>query len=207
MSTTSYNNNDNNINNNNDNNDNKTIFFPKIDHNWELDEFSHSLKPQSKWSHKKIGLLISKINKFNINSNNIHNNKYNNSNNKLSLNKLINLLNNVFGFNNFNIEILNIKILNNIIKNISDDSNDNNNNLKLYSVIIEIEIKLKLIDNTMIINKSIGKSQFYNSKYLSFNNAKKIAFTNGLKNCIYLLCDLLLEYEDKLKINYYKPYD
>ncbi|OUM54107.1 hypothetical protein BVG19_g3457 [[Candida] boidinii] len=200
------------------NGETKTIYYPKIDHSWELDEFSYSLKPQSKWSHKKIGLLISKINKISITNNYTHNHNSSTrfNSNRLSLNKLINLLNNVFGFNNFNIEILNIKILDNIIQDfkndLSNDSNNDSNNdnningSKKYSVAVEIEIKLKLIDNTMIINKSIGKSQFYNSKYLSFSNAKKIAFTNGLKNCIYSLCDLLLEYEDKLKTNYYKPY-
>ncbi|ODV86635.1 hypothetical protein CANARDRAFT_174709 [[Candida] arabinofermentans NRRL YB-2248] len=186
-------------------NDTRTIFMPVVD-TWDIEELQRYngeiyMKPASSWSVSKLYKFYQSLEKIS-NERQLDNRKYTvniNQFDKIPISKLIECANSSFGFNNWFSSISDGTGC--IIKYEKFEYDDERG--YHYNLEYEIDVKVTLKDGTTIIRSGKGTSSSLPSKNQAFSKAKKEAITDGLKNCLYAMIQLLLDYEEKIKSGYY----
>lgn len=164
-------------------------FFPDMAQFEQQEDKEHQsmLKDAvSEWALKKIGTLQSRLE---VIQNAKESKLYRGSNyqQRLSSHIIFSLANEVFGYNGWSSEIVHIHLVDETI----DEENEQ------YSARFDAIVRVILKDGTYNDELGTGEAMKLPHKHMCYNKSKKHAITDGLKNAILGLRDLLMEHELK----------
>lgn len=141
-------------------------------------------KLASKWSVNKTNILFREYQRLDN-----KNNWRGGSNIKIGLSKLVNIVNESYGIDNWMSKVESSRII-----------NYNEEKLEVKSVVTVI-----LADNTIVQEEGIGIGMNL-PREMMFRKCKKESVSDALRKCIVRLVALLLDYEDKVRSGYYPKY-
>lgn len=166
------------------------VFFPDMSEFEEQDQNEEENNSNegiaSDWALKKIGTLQARLEAI---QNAKDSKRFSGSNFylKFSSSVIFNLANEVFGYNGWSSEIISSHL-------VHEQLNEENNE---YSVKYNVVARIILKDGTYNDELGTGEASNMPHKHMCYNKGKKQAITDGLKNSILGLRDLLLENELK----------
>ena len=186
-------------------------------------------RPASQWSVKRIGMLQARIEQYmysiyhrryirlysSTNSNNSIHDKVSGVERRRGVSaeniptyKLINFANEVFGYDGWFTEIVNIEthecytVPNRSASKGGTETTGTDFKSINYDVTVEADVKLVLRDGTYTESSGTGRGVLP-SKGASYSKAKKQAVNNAIKSCMLSFEVIITEYNEKVKSNYY----
>lgn len=171
-----------------------TSNFPFLEDLGIFDE-SHTQKPVSEWSIVKIGSLQARIEAFKASRS--HRSML--FADEVPLHKLTTFANDVFEYNGWSTEILEMEIVEDktIIEKSDQDEEER------FSFMVETKIRLMLKDGTYHEDIGRGRAERLPEKSMSLSKAKKESVTNGIKCALESLSQILLVHQENLRTGYY----
>lgn len=185
--------------------------FPQMNSAFDFTLEDPQDKPQSTWSLQKIGLLQSQLEKRTLMKRNIN------------LAEMVSLCNNVFGYDGWRTEVVDIELMNyeEIQENDNEEASDeqmedevrydkdglviihSQRPMVRYSLEIKTTVKLILKDGTYHEASGVGKARRTISKSTLFTTAKRQSLSLASKNAILDLKHVLESFESKRDSGFY----
>lgn len=163
-------------------------WFPDVK-KWNIESLEREMgwgipRLASAWSVKAVGRIYRRLAQMQ-------------SSHDPSLRMLINLANEEFHFDNWRSEVVDGS--ESLTKMIEVDQGK-------YNVEFECIVKVSLDDYTYIEQKGTGIAKKL-PKSMAFSKSHKESYTDGLKKCLMLLCNMYEDYWEKVKTGEYKRYN
>ncbi|GMG20269.1 unnamed protein product [Ambrosiozyma monospora] len=178
-------------------------WFPNTD-NFELEimqaQYNNEtyMRPASWWSVERISKFHGFMEKLSNEEQSHRTRTFGNYQfDKLSTNKLIQGANTCFGFTGWktDVDISSAKATR-YDKREHDEEDGRPNR---YTIELSIDVKIRLIDGTVVVKTGKGRADNQPSRALAFSKARKEAVTDGIRNCLYGLIELIAVYEENVR--------
>ncbi|KAH3685179.1 hypothetical protein WICPIJ_003840 [Wickerhamomyces pijperi] len=174
-----------------------------------LDEERGKDCPLSKWSKHALILLQGKLESYQFRRSKRYQNKL--IKDQVPCHKVVEMFNSAFGHSNWSTEIISTEILSKEEgPNYSKDpikGEEPGKDDTVISLTIEMTLRIKLKDGTYHDQTSQANVKNYTIKSQAFNNCRKIAYSNCLKESVFEFRRILLEHEDLLKKGLYMDHN